>query len=73
MQSTTPSDRRLRCDRCEAGFDVTPDELLRFSSGDWPRCCMVPMILEVADQSVRPNAATELERPARRQRNRFTD
>ncbi len=47
---------------------MTADEVLRVSRGDWPRCCMLPMILEVDDQSVRPNAGTELERPDRRGR-----
>lgn len=65
METTPVSDRRLCCNRCGSGFEVTPDELLRFSSGDWPRCCLAPMVLEVADHLVSPNAATELERPAR--------
>ena len=30
MQPTMPSDRRLRCDRCGAGFDVTPEPLLTY-------------------------------------------
>lgn len=73
METTPVSDRRLRCDRCGSGFEVTPDELVQFSRMDWPRCCLVPMTLEVADQSVRPNAATELERPARGPRKRFNN
>lgn len=71
MPSRPAHDRRLRCDRCGCVLDMTADELLQVSRGEWPRCCMVPMILEVDDQSVRPNAGTELERPVRRGRPSF--
>src|SRR5689334_18423802 len=67
----TMIERRLRCDRCGCVLEMTADELLRCSHGDWPRCCMVAMVLEVADQSVRPNAGTELERPERQGRTPF--
>lgn len=68
---STPIERRLRCDRCGCVLEMTADELLRCSHADWPRCCMVAMVLEVADQSVRPNAGTELERPERQGRTSF--
>jgi len=63
--------RRIRCDRCGCSLQLTPDELLEFTRGEWPRCCMRPMILDVADHSVRPNDGTEVERPARRTRKMF--
>jgi hypothetical protein len=50
---------------------LTADELLAFTRGEWPRCCMRPMILDVEDHSVRPNEATELEGPPRRSRRMF--
>ena len=63
--STTPGPiRRLRCDRCGCALEVTADELLHFSHGEWPRCCMRAMIVEVDDQSVRPTDTTALERPS---------
>ena len=53
-------------------LEVTADEMLTFTrGGDWPRCCMVAMILDVDDQSVRPTDATALERPSRRARRMF--
>jgi hypothetical protein len=52
-------------------MDVTADELLRFSRGEWPRCCVVPMILEVDDRSVSPTGPTKLERPTRVARKMF--
>ena len=61
-------DRRLRCNRCGCVLEVTADEMLRFSRGDWPRCCVLPMVLEVDDQTVSPNEKTALERPRRRSR-----
>jgi len=71
MPTTPVPDRRLRCDRCGYLMDVTADELLRYSRGDWPRCCVVPMILDVDDQSVSPSEVTELERPSRSARKMF--
>jgi hypothetical protein len=53
--------RRLRCDRCGCILELTADEMLRCTSGDWARCCMVAMVLEVDDEAVRPNERTELE------------
>lgn len=64
-------DRRLRCNRCGCVLEVTADEMLRFSRGDWPRCCVLPMVLEVDDQAVSPGDKTALERPPRRPRERF--
>jgi hypothetical protein len=72
MSTSPPSDRRLRCDRCGCVLDVTANELLQFSRGEWPRCCLVPMILELDDQSVRPTDGTELERPSRPRRPLFS-
>jgi hypothetical protein len=60
--------RRLRCDRCECVLELTADELLRYSRGDWPRCCTLAMVLEIDEQAVRPNAGTELERRHRQGR-----
>jgi hypothetical protein len=71
MLTTPDPDRRLRCDRCGHSMDVTADELLLYTRGDWPRCCMVAMILEVDDQSVSPSDVTELERPSRTARKMF--
>ena len=71
MPDSTPArdvDRRLRCPRCGCVLEVTADEMLRFSRGDWPRCCMLPMVLVVDDQAVSPNEKTALERPRRRSR-----
>jgi hypothetical protein len=65
MPTPPALDRRLRCDRCGYSMDVTADELLRFSRGDWPRCCVRAMTLDVDDRSVSPSQATELERPTR--------
>ena len=65
MQTSSTSDARLRCSRCECLLEVTADELIRFSRGEWPRCCMVLMILDVDNNSVNPGAGTELERPSR--------
>jgi hypothetical protein len=72
MDIPAPSEpvRQLRCDRCDCVLDLTVDELLRCSHGDWPRCCMMAMILEVDEQSVRPNDKTELERGRRQGRRR---
>jgi hypothetical protein len=63
--------RRIRCDRCESTIQLTPDELLEVSRGEWPRCCLSPMILEVEDDSVNPSVDTDLARPSRRSRRRF--
>ena len=72
MSTPPPATRRLRCDRCACVLEVTADEMLTFTrGGDWPRCCMVAMILDVDDQSVRPTDATALERPSRRARRMF--
>jgi hypothetical protein len=68
MPTPPESDGRLRCDRCGCVLEVTAAELIAFSRGDWPRCCMVAMILDVDDVSVRPTDATALERPAARSR-----
>jgi hypothetical protein len=65
MPTIPGPNRGLRCDRCGCVLEVTSDELLQFSQGEWPRCCMRPMIIDVDDQSVRPSDATDLERPAR--------
>jgi hypothetical protein len=46
-------------------MEVSADELLRFSRGDWPRCCILPMILEFDGTSVGPTDKTDLERLTR--------
>ena len=51
-------------------MEVTADEMLRFSRGDWPRCCVLPMVLVVDDQAVSPGDKTALERTTRRSRDR---
>jgi hypothetical protein len=45
---------------------VTLDALIRFSRGEYPRCCQRPMILDVEARSIRPSDNTDLERPALR-------
>ena len=68
MPTTSAPAHRLRCDWCGWVLDVTADELLRFSRGDWPRCCMRALILDVGGHSVRPTDRTKLERSAGRDR-----
>jgi hypothetical protein len=65
MSTTQESARRLRCGRCWCSMELTADELLVVSRGQWPRCCLSPMILDVVDQSVRSDEGTEVERTSR--------
>jgi hypothetical protein len=71
MPTSPAHDRRLLCDRCGCVLTMTADELIRFSRGEWPRCCLLPMVLELDNQSVRPNDGTEVERPTRRGRTSY--
>ena len=73
MANTQEPARRIRCDHCGCSLELTADELLEFTRGAWPRCCLRPMILDVADHSVRPNEGTEVERPPRPARRTFSD
>ena len=65
MTTAIPPAGRLRCDRCGCSMDVSPDDMVRFTHGEWPRCCLLPMTLDVDDHLVRPTAGTDLERPPR--------
>ena len=63
--------RRLRCGRCGTSLRLTADELIHVCRTEWPRCCLSPMILDVADRSLRPDDGTEVERTGRRARRMF--
>jgi hypothetical protein len=54
-------------------MEVSADELLQFVRGDWPRCCILPMILELDGTAVGPMDKTDLERPSRPARKMFPD
>jgi hypothetical protein len=43
------------------------------SRGDWPRCCIMAMILDVDEESVKLGDGTKMERPPRRARKMFLD
>ena len=73
MPTTSGPVHRLKCGRCRCVLEVTADELLRFSSGEWPRCCVVPMVLEVDGAPVGPTEKTAVERPRRSTRKMFPD
>jgi hypothetical protein len=71
MSTSQEPARRLWCGRCGGSIQLTADELLAFSRGEWLRCCLSPMILDVVDRSVRPDEKTEVERTSRPARRMF--
>jgi hypothetical protein len=69
MPTPHASETRLRCPRCDVVVALTQDEMLQVSrGGEWPRCCLVPMVVEVEDQTVSPDGKTALERTTRSRR-----
>jgi hypothetical protein len=71
MSTTQELGRALRCGRCGDSIQLTADELIVACRTEWPRCCLSPMILDVADHSVRTDEPTEVERTSRRAYRRF--
>jgi hypothetical protein len=71
MSTSEEPARQLRCGRCGSSIQLSADELLAFSRGEWPRCCLSPMILDVVDHSVRPDDKTAVERTSRRAHRMF--